>query len=177
MTSTTLQQDIIEETFYDVEESIKKIVWKFIANHGGEFDELKAEANYAFIRGMYKYPHNEKRGSFRTWLYHIITTALADYLRFNYRPPSASIDKFKNSIIKTQSSFSSIELLDGISQDARTIIILFLDTPKEIYDEALSNGKSHRHLKASLKRYLLQIGWTLKRITDSFEEIKNALTN
>lgn len=175
MVATALQRDIVEETYRDVDEKIEKIVWRFIHRHGGNFDELKAEANYAFVRGMYEFPHNKKRSTFNTWLYHIVSTALGDNLRLNYRPPALPIEDFKNSA-KAQTSFSPAELLDEISNDACTIISLFLDTPAEIYKDALLNGKHHRHLKASLKRHLIQLGWTMKRISDSFEEIRYALT-
>jgi len=105
-----------------------------------------------------------------------IRTGLLGYIRDECRQIHPSLDDENTNTDSLQStSFLIMDLLDELGQDAHVVLHLFLDTPKEIVDLALSNGKAHRHLKASLKNYLSDIGWTMRRIGETFNEIQNVL--
>ena len=71
-----------------------------------------------------------------------------------------------------------MELLDEMEQDARIVLCLFLNTPKEVI-ETIFNNKNFRldhtggKMRNRLRNRLRQMGWTIRRIKEAFEEIKS----
>ena len=49
-----------EELYLSVERLLDKTVWSFVRRYGGEFDELRADANLHYIQASYKY--DDSRG-------------------------------------------------------------------------------------------------------------------
>jgi len=172
-----LQKELLAETYEDVQKSIAITVRRVMRRYEGfDFEELLAEANLHYIRAFKAY--DEEQSQFNTWLTAYIYKALLGYIRDECRQIHPSLnDENVNTDSLQVLSFSVIELLDELGQDACTALHLFLDTPKEIIDIALSNGKAHRHLVAGLKNHLFGMGWTMHRIIKSFEEIQNVLQN
>ena len=169
-----LQKEILTETYEDVKDLIAKIVWNFQTTHGGDFEELLAEANLIFVLAFDT--HDETEAQLSTWLYNCINPSLLNYMKEEWRHPTISIDD-KNTDTSSlySSSFSIMDLLDELESDAHVVLHLLLDTPEEIVNIALTKGKAQRHLKAELKRHLHKMGWTMKRITKTFEEIRKVL--
>ena len=74
----------------------------------------------------------------------------------------------------TKPSFDITEFLEELSIDAKMIVKLVIDTPKDLRS-AINKEHLSSHLKSGIKHYLTGLGWTTKRVTESFSEISTAL--
>jgi len=176
---TALRKDVLEETYEDMENLILKITWNFHTRNGGDIDDLIGQANLLFIYAFDKYDEN-KKAELSTWLWHYINKGLKTYIRKERNHNYISIDdKDRNINPQTFDSFSIIELLDELEQDTLTVIQLFLETPNEIIQSVLDNGKQMKHMRGYMRRRLRnrlkQMGWTIRRISEAFEKIKEAI--
>lgn len=176
-----LKKDAMTETYNDVQNLINKTVWDFCKMYGGDFEEWKAEANLTFVQTYNN--HKENKGRFSTWLCFCIWNNLLDYTRTLYKQ-SPKITKNKDTTITLESledkkkySFSSLELLDGLQEDTKTLIFLIWNPPKGLKDIKIKNGKHPCHVQIVLKNYLSKSGWTGRRIRESFEEITRILND
>ena len=72
-------------------------------------------------------------------------------------------------------------MLDELGGDARIVLQLFLDTPREIMIEIFNSNKrvdtSRACVRNRLRNRLRQMGWTMYRIKKAFREIKNATSH
>ena len=176
----TLRKDILEETYKDMEKLILKVTWKFQTRYGGEIDDLIGQANLLFILAFDEYDESKKT-QLSTWLWHYINRGLWNYIKTeNHKNNHISIDdEDKNINPQTSDSFSILELLDELEQDTLLIIRLFLETPNELIASILNEGKQMNHIQGFMRRRLRnrlkQLGWTLKRVTEAFDKIKEAI--
>ncbi len=182
-----LRKDILTETYKDMQGLIFETCWRYWKQHGGNIDDLIGQANLSFIRAVDS--HNETQSKLTTWIVVCIKNDLRNYMIKEYKHTHiASIDDedvydYQN-ITTPNNSFSVIELLDEMEKDAHIILQLFLETPKEVIDNVLVEGKQmnriQRHMKSSMKKRLRnrlrQMGWTLQRIAKSFNDIKEAIS-
>lgn len=178
METAALQKDILTETYEDIKSLIFDTVWRFIGKYGGNIDDLMAEANLIFIECVDEY--DETKAKFPTWLTNSINYGLLDYIKKEYKQTHISIDREDTKIEpESPSQFSMIELLDEMQQDGLIILKLFLETPTEVIQNVLDEGKRLNHIqgfmRTRLRNRLRQMGWTLQRITESFEEIKTVI--
>jgi len=177
MESTLLKKDALTETYYDMENLINDTVWRFCNRYGGDFEEWKAEANLTFVRAFNT--HKRSKAQFSTWLRFCVWKRLLDYYTALQKqsPKTIRIERdlsLENFESKKRYSFSSLELLDGLQEDTKTLINLIWNLP---HDLPISNGDSPCHTKIALKNYLRDAGWTLKRIKESFEEITRVIND
>jgi len=175
-TTLTLQKNAITETYYDMQNLINKIVWRFYKRYGGDFEDIKAEANFLFIQAYNT--HKKQKGRFSTWLYFRTWKGLLDYHKTLYQQiPPTILNEYENNMpllrAKTN-SFSSLELLDGVGNDTITLIHLIWNLP---HDLPITSGPHPCHTKAALRNYLFSIGWTGKRIKESFMEITRIIND
>lgn len=62
--------------------------------------------------------------------------------------------------------------VDSLSDDAKTVVELLLDTPAELATILSENSNAPKLQRGSLKRYLQeQHGWSLTKVWDTFREI------
>lgn len=183
--NTSLRKDILTETYEDMQNLVYKTAWNFYRKYGGDIEDLIGQANLIFIHAVDHYDEN-KGTEFTTWLVNDINYWLRIYMRDErrqiYLPLSSVLDNEDiNFDIPVQDDFSVLELLDEIEKDAHTIIQLFLDTPKDAIEEYMyrAKGKKGRHfegfMKRRLKNRLRQMGWTITRIKEAFNEIKEVI--
>jgi len=169
---TSLRQNAITETYNDMQSLISNVVWKFYKKYGGDFEEWKAEANLIFIKAYNT--HKKNKGQFSTWLYFCVWKRLLDYSREIHKQVPINYgecrneDTIKNLEDRKNHSFSSLEFLDGVGEDAKTLIYLIWNFP---HDLPISKGNNPCHMKVALRNYLRDAGWTGKRIKETFKEI------
>lgn len=177
-----LRMNALTETYIDTENLINKIAWSFYDTYGGEFDEWKAEANYLFLLAYDSYKNGKSQ--FSTWLYLKVWFGLIKYMKTLRKQCSSIFPNTNASSIEfvkkelpnktTQTYlFSPLEMLDGLNTDSKTIIRLILQ-PKEITNK-IKTGPHPCHVKKAIKKYLNNLGWTSRRIKESFKEIKEVL--
>ncbi len=175
---TALRKDALTEVYIDVEDLIYSTVWNFKARYGGDFDELKAEANLIYV--LVFDSHNESKGAFSTWLYFCIWKGLLDFLNEVRKKDRCGVvfhnlNKAKNSV-KIPTTFHLFEVLEEVGQDAKTIIKLTLYPPEGITEEDLKRGCSACKTRIRLKVWLrYRLGWSQKRIRETFREIRRVL--
>ncbi len=179
--TTVLQETAATQTYYDVENLINSIVWKFYNKYGGSFEDWKAEANLIYTKAFNN--HKERLGKFTPYLYVCLEGELLNFFRdfISLHQPSTT-DKDGTDLMyffkdKTNPFYFLIDLLDEIkNEDAKTLINLVLDMPEDLMKENLKTFGDHpSHIQRFLKGYLKKIGWTSKRITESFQEIGKVL--
>lgn len=171
-----LQSTAIEQVYTDVELLINGIVWKFFKRYGGNKDDWQSEANFYFMKAYDKYDKN--KGAFTTWLHHCVYRGLQTYYRKTYlgnRPHSISGDTLALLPNKKNPFYTFIDLLDELQKDSKTVVRLIFDMPKELTQEYTEPGDSPKHMKVTLKKHLLKLGWTHARVKESFKEIGEAL--
>lgn len=174
----TLRKEILTETYEDMRILIFDIVREFQRRYDGDIDDLMAQANLLYIYAYDKY--DETKAKLSTWLTCRINYGLLTYIKAEYKQTHLSINNEHTKIeSETPNQFSIMELLDEMEQDALTILQLFLETPKDIIQNIIDEGKQMNHIQGYMRKRIRnrmrQMGWTIRRITESFEEIKNAL--
>ena len=175
--TSTLREEILTETYGDMQKLIFGIVWKFWRIYGGDLDDLTGQANLIFITAFDSY--DPSKSKLTTWLTTKIKWGLLDYMKEGnvYESHVSIDDEFVEIYPVVKEDISVIELLDEMDQDAHTILQLFLDIPRDIMVNILNEHCRVKDVQANLRNRLLhrlrQMGWNLKRIRKTFEEIKN----
>lgn len=179
--NSRLHKEILTETYKDMRGLVSETAYKFWRAHGGDLDDLKAQANLIFIEAVLS--HDSKRSKITTWVVNSISKGLLYYMRSTwYAPTHVSIgnghdDDFELES-KSNENLSVMELLDEMEQDAHIILCLFLDTPKEVIlnifdDKNFRLDRTRSRVRNRLRNRLRQMGWTIRRIGEAFDEVKN----
>lgn len=177
-----LRKEILAETYADMRGLVSSTAYRFWRTHGGDLDDLKAQANLIFIEAVDS--HNPQKSKLTTWVAISIRNGLLSYMRSTwYKPTHVSIDdKIEDGLIesklKPNENFSVMELLDEMEQDARIVLCLFLNTPKEVIESIFKDKKfradhTSGKVRNRLRNRLRQMGWNIRRIKEAFEEIKS----
>ncbi|MFQ5891456.1 MAG: sigma factor [Candidatus Methanofastidiosia archaeon] len=174
-----LRKEILAEIYKDMEALINGVVWDFWRIHGGDVEDLRAQANLIVVRAIDKY--NPKKAKLSTWIAVSIKRWLFDYITRTPESKHISIDAEFAEIQATPSAaFSVLELLDEMSKDAHIVLWLFLTTPKEVLLDAVEEKRRHcevcRYLRNRLQNRLRQMGWERVRILEAFNEIKSVIS-
>lgn len=191
MASATLQRDAAGECYAECEHIIRATVAGFIERCGGNWDDLMAEANLAFVDGYRAFNRPEfraKRGydehnpthftlNIRRW----VLAQLRDYFRTKtqHRCAHKVIVKHEEKcelFCDPKPAFNMLNFTDSLSEDARVAAQLVLDTPADLCRAAVARGGSERNLRCLIRQHLAGLGWSSKRVNEVFEEIRLALT-
>jgi len=168
----------LTETFFDVESLIRKTVWRFIHTYGGDFEELYAEACSMYI-DIYD-TFDEDLGAFSTWLYQRVFYGLLDKLRRTASrnaslPREHDTSVVDNAPARQVNNYRLVEIYHDLSDEAKEVCKLVLDLPRTISYEADSRGGTTSCVRGAIRQFLLGAGWVNEQISETFEEIKEAL--
>jgi DNA-directed RNA polymerase specialized sigma24 family protein len=176
MTTSELRKRALTETYYDLEQVIYKIIWNHIKKYGGDFEELKAEANLIYILAYDSY--QETIGNITTWICFCLRTGLINHCKNKSKQLPIHSELYNNIIDKKSFSPSYLlETFDEIHTDSKTIFEIILYPPKGLSNEDLEKGFKAHKTRIYLRNYLKKLGWTGKRIKESFTEIKRILND
>jgi hypothetical protein len=178
MFTTPLALDAVTETYHDVEGLLDQIAWRFIRRYGGEYNEIRSEANIHFLAAYSRFDSSE--GEFKSWVNRRVFLCLLETLRKkimrNNRLPRTDADP--DSLVVNTSSFIALDFLDELSEDARTIVSLVLEGSMDVnlatYERGGDNPKPH-HIRWAIWEVCKDFGWTFNRMKESFQEIREAL--
>lgn len=181
--TTTGHQVAAAETYLDVEKLLHNVVWKFQRRYGGCHEELMAEANYCFME-RYRNADPVYGAKWTTWLTRKLWYALLDYMnrkmRYCAKFPKGSQKDNEYSLqhLKSRESFDKDGFLDELSEDARLVATLALEPPPDVLINSQEGYKTENGCKIemALIEFLRDLGWATKRIFESFEEIRKALS-
>ncbi len=169
------------ETFHDVQGLIYWTVSKFKEQYGGDFDDLVSEANLIFTElysGEGRAFVQQGNRSFSSALHWLISHQLLDQLRYRaFRNNRCRVSCREILPEKTQNNHGSwlVDLMDELSDDARTIVEIVLETPDSILRLEMDDFKDG-HPKTCIKKYMQTLGWNMSRIKRTFQEISEALS-
>ncbi len=175
----SIVQDALTETYSDTERLIVKIAHDFHRKYGntyGTVEELISIGNESFMKA---YNSDKGKSSFVTWLFIQVTHGILDEIRRRTKrqkrlPESTNgLDSVSYSAALAQPplKFFLHEFLDELTDDAKLVVELVLDTPNDLLEIMREDNGNRKKASASIRQYLLGCGWTVKRIMESFAEI------
>ena len=170
------REDATTETYLDVHHYLNAMAYHFVRRHGGDYEELRSEANVAFMLAFDR--HNRSRMPFVKYLGWKVGNTFKDELRHRLGRlgtfygtelvPKPRMEAMANEPLSACGQFSIVEFCHGLSEDATAIVNLILETPKE-----LRYFQKHRSLLDGLYAYLEhKLGWENERIIDAFRLIQ-----
>lgn len=161
----------VESAYASVEPLLHRITRTHYNKHGGDYDELLAEAYEGFMHAYNTWI--PAKGRLTTWTWHIINQHLLNLPRKRQRIvcDSLTID------IDSKPGFSLRSFLFELGEDAAEVVGLVLESPLDILQLCREKEES----KVTTKRWALirflkkDLGWAKNRIEKVFEEIREAL--
>lgn len=164
----------ITDTYKNVRNLIYQICLDFHHRFNVDLDDLLSEANLIFPYVHKKY--DRKKGEFTTLIHHAVSNRLKLFVT-----RKAKRDKKKNSISNFDWKFTATkefnwkEFASELPIDARYVVHLIFEGPKEIGEMIFKEGESKRSWIRALKSHLFDIGWSVPRIMESFKEVRESL--
>ena len=171
---TAGQRKNAEETYLEVEDLIRKEVWRICKKWGGDFDELMAEGQAVFMAAFDSYTPASGT-QFTTWLVNQLRWNLTDQVRTRIGRNKRFEPVDDQQITGCYRDWKPADLLDDLHEDARLVAKLVIDTPAEIAWIYERKGGQPRNLRSTIRDYLADLGWTTVRIAESFREVARAL--
>lgn len=168
------QRAAAEETYADSLPVIEKTVGAFCRAYGGDYDELRANADTIFMEAFHRYDDSKP---WHTWLNEWIWFELFDAMRVAARRAARApmIGGEAVDALTYGTDFDMELFMEGLGADAVTVIKLTFDTPTDLAEAVERKGGEPRNLRSTLREYLKGLGWTARRVRESFAEIKEAL--
>jgi len=176
MILNVIARDAATETYKDTEDLIRSVVWQIQRRFGGSFDNLMAEANLIFMKSFYS--HNKHKASFTTWLYNRLWNGLIDIKRIEYKRVNCIwIENCPEPKVESKESF--LDLLWDLSSDAKIVVTLVLDPPEKLQkDISYKHASNPKYFRGALRRHLhISLGWTMRRVQETFQEITEVLND
>ena len=170
-----LAQDIMAESFTDMNEALDKLVWKFRMRYGGEVDELRAEANLQFIYAHNKY--NPESGlSYAGWVCFRVWKCLLERVRRSARQRARSKDvgmENEYDVPTRCDDIRNVILFDQFSENAKAIVDLLLDTPDDLQTLITKRGGSMANARTGVRTYVQKtLAWSKERAIETIKEIE-----
>jgi len=189
---TPLEQDILTESFKEIQNMLHKIVLSHYQTYGGDLDDLFSEAQEIFLMAHMR--HDELKSSLNTWIYFIVSHGLKDYCRRESRKLHGCKNvSLENLMVKNYHEHTAFTvpipiqmkakekrkdlevLLSQVGDDCKNIIYLILFPPQDFEEEA-SRQKKPSQWKNFIREYLhFNMKWTINRTKKAFNELKRAM--
>lgn len=192
---------VVAETYSDVRSLLDDIVQAHHRKYGGNPDDLRADANSLFIEAYDKYDSN--KGDFFSWTKYFVWMRLLYNRRLQLRESKrySDLNDDDPSLMRRDPSYFDLEeFISAISPDAGMVVRLALQGESQQGGKSEQGEQGGRRVKAhknkggsrtkplpnkgvgrpetrgmQLKRYLKDLGWSLRRIASTFTEIREAL--
>lgn len=170
------RQDATEK-YLEVEKLIYHTVHKFIARYGGDFSDRLSRANELFLKTYNEY---SGRWSFAASVRWVVWTGLLDDVRREAKMANKSRRELIDLTLLSCREcpvWDWREWSDNLSTDARDVLRLIFDdeASQPIMKVAELKGGEGRNIRSTIREHLIGTGWTAKRVTETFTEIKEAL--
>lgn len=171
---------VITETYSDVRSLLDKLVRSHKRRYGGNYDDLRADANSLFVEAYDSFDDN--KGDFFTWVKYFVWIRLLYARRLQLRETKRYEDYDPDFVGRNDPNYFNLdEFLDGLSEDAAYVVRMALNPPKKIV-RMLTRGERTggtrgrpKEMGHAIREYLTKIGWTFRRVATSFNEIRKAL--
>jgi hypothetical protein len=139
-TATPIEIDAIAQTWEDVKLLVYKTVHLFIKRYGGDFDELVGESHMMYMRACEGYDGRSSFPTYVRWVvWHDLQELLRKAMRRNGKVVFGDIDPNQHGY---HSTFDYAEFFDELSEDAKVVVGLVMDTPQELVNTMIARGGS-----------------------------------
>lgn len=178
MTGTVAKPDPATETYENVENLLNHFVWKFVAKYGGDFDELKSEANVAYMRAYHSFKNGEGC-KFSSYVGTCVYRHLLDLSSKKMRGPRLrSLTDKEGYQRDVADDVNDCSYLEELSADARQLVKLVIDTPEDLKEAIVGKGGQPRNYRSAIKMYAYSyLKWEWDRVLAACEEVKVALNH
>lgn len=157
-------------------EQFRPMIRKLVIEHARQYrmnpDEVESEANEIFVEAI-RNRMDPTRSCLSTWIHTSIRMGLKTRTR-NLR----TWQRYHQPIVRDHAHKVGLtcKLLFGkVSRDARCVLLLVMDPPEEVEQEALRHECRPKGMRIGIRSYLAKEGWGRKRIQTAFEEIRRAM--
>lgn len=175
--NAVLKKETLTENFLAVEKTLWEVVWNFWYRYEGDVEELKARANYFFIEADEAYDKKKTKGKYSSWIYYYVWWNLHNSLfRRKAKPLFEGLPEDCRTLYK-KSKRSFYELMEDLGADAKTMVRIVLDDPEGLTKLDLQNGFSACQTRVHIKNYCKKLGWTHRRIKETFKEIRRIIND
>lgn len=164
---------------------VKAMLWSIVNKHadryGGDREEMYAEANYGFMRAYISY--DPTKSAWTTWCWWWVWGRLMDRMKKaacrSVVDSCTSLDNDDQNLHDSVSAAPAEIDIDVVtarltSADAKAVLRMVLDVPAELASTMKGTSDS-RGVRAALRGYLAGLGWTVRRIVDSLNEIRGVV--
>lgn len=174
----------VEDAYELYEPLVKQVASSFAFHHGRDIEEVEGEANVLFLEALYTYI--PEKGPLGTRLRSCIYNGLIDWARRESKVRNVNrLNQVHadDNVLYLQSSptveyFDKDGLRDSLGEDAQTVLALVLESPDELTDAIrLERRPGMASTRKCLRRFLRErLGWCAARISETFSEIREALS-
>jgi len=171
--TATIAIEARTETYHDLRGMVFDLVHSFSQRYRTPWDETLSVAHEGFLEAFEGY--RPELASFATHASQKVRSKLFEWQRTTMRRTILGKIVDHNVELIPQDHFLLIDFLDELSEDAREVVCLALDAPRDIVHSLVVKGITPRNYKAAIREYLKDCGWCTARIAESFQEIAEAL--
>lgn len=167
----------MEETFSDVERLLHHVTKGFRKNPLLDPDDVTSAVHLGFVQAYHRWQKGGVTCRFTTLAGNKARNRVLDLMRRQMsRPRTVDISLLGDSVPE-RSQTPPFDLDDkSMSEDARAVVRLVLSRPLSIEVNLAELGpESPANWRQALRDFLSDLGWSVGKIKDVFEEIKGAL--
>ena len=167
----------ISAVYQATEPYLYRIVGKHRQQYGGDREELLSQAHYHFVLACHSWRPGGYWKTLHGWIGYYVSRELRESVRTHARRSRLLSRKYMHlEGIPMRQSFDLHAMLKEVSDDARCILELVVGPH---LNNLIDNKNSKEPLpwtkRCYLKRFLREAGWTVRRISESFQEIAEVL--
>lgn len=172
MTTSTLTELVETETYRDLERLVSKLIWWAVEYRGGRFDDYEDAAQEAYARAVRT--HDPARGAITTHVWWCVSHKLASVAaRERKHRERCRTDLDLDLMPARTKAFDMEVLMLDLSDDARTVVRLVVEAPGDL--ARLCRMRRMDWAQTLLWDTLKGLGWTVGRVVESFDEVREAL--
>jgi len=181
MMAATIQQETFQPrraSYEHVEKLLHYICCRFQRSHGGDYDDLFSDASEAYCIAYNTFDGTRK--NFSGWVYYRVWVGLQKCLAARRKQTAHETYGLKMEALAALDD-GPYSLLAEVSNDAAVVLRLALEPPPDIV--ALMKEREHEEpaekpvdrRRGAIMTFLLELGWTWRRVAESFAEVREAL--
>lgn len=168
-----------EETYLTWKPLLCKLVFRHQKKWGGDSEELMGEAHIYFCRAYASWLKG-KDSKFGSYLWTVVSRGLIEYERVNRakrRTPETGLVNgwdWEDSDVQDRALDLNALFVEA-SKDARSLLEMALCPPVNIRVMAPTRFRHPSGRRKTMWKYLLRMGWTVHRIAEAFEEVREGI--
>lgn len=185
---------IFQYTYEDLQDMIYMLVHNYIEKYGGDFQTVLSTAHLYFLVAMNTW--DPQKGALTTHVYHKVRGGLLQVRRKDMRSHTRMVQSkgiktmltvrplsgFEKHVIEQVTTCSTnvaflCDLLDELSDDARTLIHTLLDDDEQLQRRIHEKSAYPRAIKRAVTEHLNDLlNWNAYRVDKSWREVQGAFS-